>query len=202
MRKKRKKKPMRKRRWFTATEMVEVCEPLAARGIDERDRTDSGQRWIGDSSSTGRVRGHPSAPRCRSSRALTRIEREEISRGIAAQQSMRSIAVRLGRAPSTVSREVRRNGGYDSYRASEADERTWGRARRRKSCRLARSPRLREFCGREATEGLVARANRRLAETHLPGQRVASRVTRDDLSQPFYPSPRGFEERTDGVSAL
>ena len=58
---------------------------------------------------------------------------------------MRSIAVRLGRAPSTVSREVRRNGGYDSYRASEADERTWERARRRKSCRLARSPRLREL---------------------------------------------------------
>ena len=51
----------------------------------------------------------------------------------------------LGRSPSTVSREVSRNGGSDSYRASEADERTWERARRRKSCRLARSPRLRQL---------------------------------------------------------
>ena len=83
--------------------------------------------------------------RCRSSRALTLVEREEISRGIAAKESVRSIAVRLGRSPSTVSREVSRNGGSDSYRASEADERTWERARRRKSCRLARSPRLRQL---------------------------------------------------------
>ena len=60
MRKKRKKKPMRKRRWFTATEMVEVWNRWQRGGIDERDRTDPGQRWIGDSSSTGRVRGHPS----------------------------------------------------------------------------------------------------------------------------------------------
>ena len=83
--------------------------------------------------------------RCRSSRALTLVEREEISRGIAAKESVRSIAVRLGRSPSTVSREVSRNGGSDSYRASEADERTWERARRPKSCRLARSPRLRQL---------------------------------------------------------
>jgi IS30 family transposase len=83
--------------------------------------------------------------RCRSPRALTLVEREEISRGIAARHSMRSIAMRLGRSPSTVSREIRRNGGYDSYRASEADDRTWERARRPKSCRLARCPRLREL---------------------------------------------------------
>ena len=61
------------------------------------------------------------------------------------RESIRSIAVRLGRSPSTVSREVSRNGGSDSYRASEADERTWERARRPKSCRLARSPRLRQL---------------------------------------------------------
>ena len=56
---------------------------------------------------------------------------------------MRSIARLLGRAPSTVSREIRRNGGYDPYRASVADEEAWNRARRPKRCRLARNPRLR-----------------------------------------------------------
>ena len=83
--------------------------------------------------------------RCRSSRVLSLAEREEISRGIAAKRSMRSIARVLGRSASTISREVRRNGGHESYRASEADRRAWDRARRPKSCRLLRSPRLREI---------------------------------------------------------
>ena len=61
-----------------ATEMVEVWNRWQ-RGESTKEITDPGQRWIGDSSSTGRVRGHPSrAPFRRSSRALTRIEREEI----------------------------------------------------------------------------------------------------------------------------
>ena len=81
--------------------------------------------------------------RCRSTRVLTFAEREEISRGIAAQQSIRSIAAALSRAPSTVSREIGRNGGYDHYRALDADERAWERAHRPKRCRLIRYPRLR-----------------------------------------------------------
>jgi IS30 family transposase len=52
---------------------------------------------------------------------LRLAEREEISRGIAAGWSMRRIAQGLGRSPSTVSREIRRNGGYTTYRANEAD---------------------------------------------------------------------------------
>jgi IS30 family transposase len=75
--------------------------------------------------------------RRRSARSLTLAEREEISRGIAARLSLRSIALRLGRAPSTVSRELRRNGGRHSYRASQADEAAWDRARRPKTCKLA-----------------------------------------------------------------
>jgi len=70
-------------------------------------------------------------------------EREEISRGIAAGRSIRRIAARLGRSPSTVSREVRRHGGRSSYRATEADTRAWERALRPKRCRLARYPELR-----------------------------------------------------------
>jgi DNA-binding CsgD family transcriptional regulator len=58
--------------------------------------------------------------RARSRLALSLSEREEISRGLVAGCSMRSIAASLGRAPSTVSRELRRNGGCQSYRASNA----------------------------------------------------------------------------------
>lgn len=75
--------------------------------------------------------------RRRSARSLTLAEREEISRSIAVGRSLRSIALRLGRAPSTVSREVQRNGGVRSYRASQADEAAWNRARRPKICKLA-----------------------------------------------------------------
>jgi IS30 family transposase len=75
--------------------------------------------------------------RRRSARALTLAEREEISRGIAGGRSLRSIALRLGRAPSTVSRELGRNGGRHGYRASRADKAAWDRARRPKICKLA-----------------------------------------------------------------
>ncbi len=82
-------------------------------------------------------------PRQRCPVALVLDEREEISRGIAAGRSIRRIAAKLGRAPSTVSREVRRHGGRSSYRATEADERAWERALRPKPCRLVSHPRLR-----------------------------------------------------------
>jgi len=75
--------------------------------------------------------------RRRSARALSLEEREEISRGIASGQSIRAIAASLGRAPSTVSRELRRNEGRESYRASRADQAAWDRARRPKRCKLA-----------------------------------------------------------------
>jgi IS30 family transposase len=74
--------------------------------------------------------------RCRSPRALTLTEREEISRGIAGDLSLRTIASRLGRAPSTISREVNRNGGLKRYRASRADQAAWDRAHRPKPCKL------------------------------------------------------------------
>jgi len=77
--------------------------------------------------------------RQRSQRALTLAEREEISRGVVAGQSMRSIAVSLGRAPSTVSRELNRNGGRRRYRASKADQSAWDRAHRPKTCKLAKN---------------------------------------------------------------
>ncbi len=83
--------------------------------------------------------------RKRSRLALTLVEREEISRGLVAQQSIREIARTLGRAASTVSREVRRNGGYSRYRAVEADKSAWDRGRRPKRCKLALNERLARY---------------------------------------------------------
>ena len=77
------------------------------------------------------------APRQRSSRSLSLAEREEISRGLASYRSLRAIALQLGRSPSTISREVNRNGGVEQYRASQADQAAWDRAQRPKTCKLA-----------------------------------------------------------------
>ena len=77
--------------------------------------------------------------RRRSRVALTLAEREEISRGVVADYSLRSIALSLGRAPSTVSREINRNGGRRRYRASKADQAAWDRAHRPKTCKLVRN---------------------------------------------------------------
>lgn len=79
------------------------------------------------------------APRRRSPWALTLAEREEISRAVVAGHSMRSIAAPLGRAPSTISRELKRNGGPESYRASQADQSAWDRGRRPKTSKLAQN---------------------------------------------------------------
>ena len=77
-------------------------------------------------------------------RCLSLKEREDISRGLAAGETIRAIATLLGRAPSTISREVCRNGGPECYRASRADSMAWKRARRPKACRLALSEPLRQ----------------------------------------------------------
>ncbi len=75
--------------------------------------------------------------RKRSKLALTLSEREEISRGIVSDLSIRSIAENINRSPSTISREIKRNGGYDSYRATQADHAAWDRSCRPKLCKLA-----------------------------------------------------------------
>jgi IS30 family transposase len=74
-------------------------------------------------------------------------EREEISRGIVGGLSLRAIAAQLDRAPSTISREVNRNGGRDRYRANQADEAAWDRAHRPKTCKLAQNPALARIVG-------------------------------------------------------
>lgn len=93
--------------------------------------------------------GIPPIPRTRSSRCLSLAERETISRGLVGQMSLRMIAGQLGRVPSTVSREVERNGGYARYRANTADTAAWQRARRPKPCKLACEPGVARIIARQ-----------------------------------------------------
>jgi IS30 family transposase len=80
--------------------------------------------------------------RVRSGRTLSLAEREEISRGVVSGRSLRSIAASLNRAPSTISREINRNGDRQQYRANVADQAAWDRAHRPKTCKLTRNPAL------------------------------------------------------------
>lgn len=132
------------RPYLTAVERAQIWsrwrsgEPIwrIARALERRSRT------ICDELD----RGGGISPRLRrrSPRSLSESEREEISRGLAAHRSLRSIARGLCRSASSVSREVRRNGGARAYRASQANQRAWDRARRPKACVLAGNRRLRE----------------------------------------------------------
>jgi IS30 family transposase len=136
------------------------------RGLTSAQKTELWDRWQRGESlkAIGRAFGKPSssiyslvsphggirpASRRRSRLALTLAEREEISRAIVAQRSIRSIARLLGRAPSTVSREISRNGGTGRYRAARADAQAWARARRAKRCKLANSAWLRRMVARQ-----------------------------------------------------
>ncbi len=107
------------------------------------------------------------APQRRRVAALSMDDREEISRGMAAEESFRSIGRRIGRPASTISREVARNHGVGRYRAVDADDRAWRRAKRPKACRLAQQPtlctyvaeRLRENWSPEQIAGALRKVN-------------------------------------------
>ncbi len=128
---------------FTEAERVEVWDRWQAGDANRLIGRDLGR-------SAGSIRafveswgGVRPRVRRRSSRHLSLIEREEISRGVAAGESLRMVAARLGRVPSTVSRELARNGGRSSYRAHRANRAALGRARRPKPSKLADNPQLR-----------------------------------------------------------
>ena len=87
--------------------------------------------------------------RHRSSRCLSLAEREEISRGVIVGNSIRSIATTLGRSPSTISREINRNGGLNQYRANQADKAAWNRAHRPKVCKLVENRSLARIVARK-----------------------------------------------------
>ena len=137
-------------------------------------------------------------PRRRARVALRGDEREEISRGIAADQSMRQIAQRLGRSPSTVSREIRRNGGCSAYRASEAETRS-GIAPEVLSLG---APCGVTIAGRaEARTPVVPGAGLWLAEAAIPCRPRHADISRDYLSQSLYSDARRAEEAANGAPA-
>jgi len=135
-------------------------------------------RWQGgeSQSSIGRLFGRSSSsvfgllaptggirptPRKRSRLALTLSDREEISRGLACDLSLRFIATQLGRSPSTISREIKRNGGYASYRAAQADQSAWDRACRPKRCKLA--------CNRQLSRIVALKLKRNWSPEQISG---------------------------------
>jgi IS30 family transposase len=136
---------MSSRRWFTPGERAMVWRGwksgLTLKQISEILHRPSPSVFL----LLKRAGGFAPRTRRRAARALRLEEREEISRGLASGLSIRHISLRLGRAASTVSREVGRNGGIQGYRAAEADARAWRRARRAQRCVLARRPRLRNW---------------------------------------------------------
>src|SRR5215470_8373976 len=125
------------------------------------------------------------APRQRALAALRLEEREEISRGIALGRPIRQIAQRLRRAPSTVSREIKRKGGRQVYRANWADRRAWERALRPKPCRLAAHRELRWRVAQKLALQWSPEQILRLAEAGVLNPPRHADISRSDLSQPL-----------------
>src|SRR6516162_3261209 len=188
------------RTWFTPKQKAELwerwksgqCVADIARALERRNKSGVYRVLAGNG-------GIAPAPRRRALVALRLEEREEISRGIAAGRSIRRIAQGLERSPSTVSREIRRNGGCSAYRASEADKRAWRRALRPKPCRLARHAELRW----RVAQKLVLQWSPEQISSWLKRQfscrpRHAS-ISRNDLSESLYPDTRRAEEGADGA---
>jgi IS30 family transposase len=127
------------RRWREGQTLTEIAEALGKQ----------------PSSVFGTIRasgGYSPRERTRSERHLTRADREEITRGLAAGDSLRAIASRLDRSPSTMSREVSRNGGRERYRSGDSDDAAWRRSQRPKAYALAERPRLRAEVARKLSE--------------------------------------------------
>jgi IS30 family transposase len=128
--------------------------------------------------------------RMRSKFALRLSEREEISRGLSMKQSLRVIARRLGRAPSTISREIRRNGGRACYRATTSDLAAWDRALRPKACKLACHPFL--------AQAVSAKLRRKWSPEQIAGwlkrafpEEVHKQVSHETIYRSLYIQARG-----------
>jgi len=129
-------------------------------------------------------------PRCRSLRTLSLAEREEISRGLVVGQSIRGIATSLGRSASTISREVRRNDGPEGYRATQADQAAWDRARRPKTCKLMRH--------RTLARHVAGKLQRRWSPEQIAGwlkrcspDEASDQVSHETIYQTLYIQSRG-----------
>ncbi len=139
----------RPRRYITDSEMALIWDRWEKGDSINAIARDLGRYHSAVQGAMARTGGIRPAPRRRSCLALILAEREEISRGIVVGHSVRAIASQLGRAPSTVSREIKRNGGRGRYRANKADEAARERALRPKTCKLAQNPALARIVARK-----------------------------------------------------
>ena len=128
------------KRWRAGESAADIARALAA---------DDTTVWA----HLARTGGFSPRARGRAPRHLAESEREQISRGLAMRRSLREIAAELKRAPSTVSREVARNGGRGRYRCVQAEARALKQARRPKRCKLARHGRLRRHVATRLQQG-------------------------------------------------
>ena len=128
--------------------------------------------------------------RKRGKQALSLSEREEISRGLSVKHSLRAIARQLGRSPSTISREVRRNGGAVGYRAATSDQAAWDRALRPKQCKLACYPRLRRTVSMKLRRKWSPEQIAGWLKRAFPGE-VENHVSHETIYRSLYIQARG-----------
>src|ERR1700682_4407628 len=137
--------------------------------------------------------GIPPIPRRRRADHLPRVEREEISGGIAAGLSARSIAGRINRPSSTISREIARNGGREAYRGLVADAAAFERARRPKPSKLAANAELRGVVADKLDDDWSPQQIAQWLRLRHPGD-VAMRVSHESIYRDVYmPSRNVFD---------
>ena len=180
----------RRRIYYSAVQRAEIWD----RWQRGESMSSIGRRFDRQSSSvfsvispTGGIRP---ADRTRGRLALSLSEREEISRGLSVRHSLRAIARQLGRAPSTISREVRRNGGSARYRAAASDQAAWDRALRPKPCKLACHPALRRTVSAKLRRKWSPEQIAGWLKRAFPGE-VQSQVSHETIYRSLYIQARG-----------
>ena len=129
--------------------------------------------------------------RSRAERALSWVEREEISRGLAAGHSYRHIGARLGRSASTICREVSRNGGRVQYRAVDAEQRAERMARRPKRCKLAEHSLLRRVVEAKLKQNWSPQQVSGWLRQHYPGE-ASLQVSHESIYRTLFVQSRGL----------
>ncbi len=180
----------RRRIYYSASQRAEIWD----RWQRGESMSSIGRRFDRQSSSVFSVisprGGIRPADRTRGRQALSLSEREEISRGLSVRRSLRVIARQLGRAPSTISREVRRNGGSAAYRAAASDQATWDRALRPKPCKLACCPALRRTVSMKLRRKWSPEQIAGWLKRAFPGE-AQSQVSHETIYRSLYIQARG-----------
>lgn len=185
----------RKRRYYTDAEKAEMWKRWRkGESMNEIGRLFGIQGHSSIQKIFSETGGIPPVQRRRSARCLSISEREEISRGLMAGLSIRSIAKTIGRAPSTVSREIRRNRGRRYYRAHKAEAAAWGRAKRPKVCKLAQHPALSRLVAEKLQSFWSPEQIAGWLKTEYPGQEH-KQVSQETIYKSLYIQARGALKR-------